>query len=73
MYPDEHEWEDRHDAWTEQIRAAYPTRSGSHEEYETAMYMVSARHSKGELVALVNWLLVRIKELSPGETVKEEP
>jgi hypothetical protein len=50
-----------HDA----IHAAHPTRSGSHEEYETACKMVGNRHSKAELVNLVNWLLVRLKA-APG-------
>ncbi len=46
------------DEWTERIRAAFPTRSGSHDAYATAMRMVGNRHAKGDLVALVNWLLV---------------
>jgi hypothetical protein len=54
-------WEDVKDEWTDDINQAFPTRSGSHEEYAVAMKMVGHRHSKGELVALVNWLLVRIK------------
>lgn len=54
-------WEDVKDEWTPAIRAAHPTRSDSHEEYATAMQMVGHRHSKGELVALVNWLLVERK------------
>jgi hypothetical protein len=51
-------WEDAKDEWTERIRAAHPSRSGSHDTYATAMRMVGNRHSKGELVALVNWLLL---------------
>jgi len=51
-------WGDVEDGWSERIKAAFPTRSGSHEHYATAMKMVGHRHSKGELVALVNWLLV---------------
>lgn len=43
----------------EQIRAAYPTRSGSHETYAEATRFVGAKRSKASLVALVNWLLVR--------------
>lgn len=50
-------WEDVNDEWTSQIKAAHPTRSGSHDEYGIAMKMVGHRHSKGELVSLVNWLL----------------
>jgi hypothetical protein len=54
-------WEDIEDAWTAAITAAHPTRSGSHGEYRTAMKMVGHRHSKGELVSLVNWLLLCAK------------
>ena len=54
-------WEDVPDGWTAAIAAAHPARSKSHEEYGVAMRMVSHRHSKGALVALVNWLLVRLK------------
>jgi len=54
------DWTDVKDEWSAQIREAFPTRSGSHAEYATAMKMVGHRHSKGELVALVNWLLVRL-------------
>lgn len=50
-------WEDVEDEWTSLIKAAHPTRSGSHDEYGIAMKMVGHRHSKGELVSLVNWLL----------------
>ena len=53
-------WEDKKDEWTDAIRAAHPTRSESHDEWGTAMRMVGHRHSKGELVALVNWLLVLV-------------
>ena len=52
-------WDDIEDEWADQIREAFPTRSGSHDHYAEAMRMVGHRHSKGELVALVNWLLVR--------------
>jgi hypothetical protein len=51
-------WEDTADEWSTVIAAAYPTRSGSHDEYGIAMRMVSSRRSKGQIVALVNWLLV---------------
>jgi hypothetical protein len=53
------EWEDEEDEWTPLIQEAFPTRSGSHNEYALAMQMISSRHSKGSLVALVNWLLVK--------------
>jgi len=50
-------------------KAAHPTRSGSHDEYGTAMQMVGHRHGKFELVALVHWLLVLIArdENLPGK------
>ncbi len=54
-------WQDAEDQWSKEICDAHPTRSGSHDEYRMAMQMVGHRHSKGELVALVNWLLVRLK------------
>lgn len=41
------------------ISAAHPTRSGRHDLYAEAMRLVGAKRSKGALVALVNWLLVR--------------
>jgi hypothetical protein len=54
-------WEDVRDEWTPHVDAAHPARdSGSHEEYGVAMRMVGHRHSKWQLVALVNWLLVLI-------------
>lgn len=56
---EETDWNDVHDKWSTEIEAAYPTRSGSHDEYATAMAMVGNRQSKGQLVALVNWLLMR--------------
>lgn len=55
-------WADKPDEHTAAIEAAFPTRSGSHDEYAIAMQMVGHRHSKRELVALVNWLLVRLKQ-----------
>lgn len=57
-------WSDKKDEWSEAIDAAHPTRSGAHAEYATAMQMVGNRHSKGELVDLVTWLLVRLKATS---------
>lgn len=53
-------WDDADDQWTAEIKAAHPVRSESHETYATAMKMVGTRRSKGALVALVNWLLIRI-------------
>jgi hypothetical protein len=60
------EWEDVADEWSEAIKAAHPVRSGSHDEYGVAMKMVGHRHSKGELVSLVNWLLVSLKKAKYG-------
>lgn len=67
------QWEDVRDGWTDAINAAHPTRSGSHTEYGLAMTMVGHRHSKGELVGLVNWLLVRLKTVTPERKEKQEP
>lgn len=65
-------WEDVDDEWTEQIDAAFPTRSGSHQQYAAARKMVGHRHSKGQLVALVNWILVeRDAALSRTESLRE--
>lgn len=44
------------------IKAAHPTRSGRHDEYQEAMRMVGAKRSKGALVELVSWLLIRVKD-----------
>jgi hypothetical protein len=53
------EWEDADDQWSEQIDAAHPMKTGAHRQYATALEMVGHRRSKGELVALVCWLLQR--------------
>lgn len=42
------------------IKAAFPTRTDRHDLYGEAMRLVGARHSKGGLLALVNWLLFRL-------------
>lgn len=44
------------------INAAFPTRSGRHDIYGEAMRLVSAKRSKGALVALVNWMLHRAED-----------
>lgn len=51
------DWEDKPDEWTPAIKAAHPTRTGSHDKWGVAMGMVGHRHSKGALVELVHWLL----------------
>jgi hypothetical protein len=55
-------WEEKRDEWDKEIRAAFPTRSGSHDEYGVAMRMVGNRHDKASLIALVNWLLVKCRD-----------
>lgn len=42
-----------------EIQAAHPARTGNHERFQRALELVSARHSKGALVDLVNWLLTK--------------
>lgn len=44
------------------IAAAHPLMTGDHDRYARAQAMVFARHSKGDLVDLVNWLLMRAEE-----------
>lgn len=46
----------------EAIKAAHPIRTGKHAVYVRALEMVSAKHSKGALVEMVNWLLVEIEK-----------
>lgn len=54
-------WEDAPTPEDFVISEAFPTRSGDHASYAEAMRLVGARRSKGTLVALVNWLLHRVK------------
>ena len=59
------DWEDVEDEWSADVAANHPTRNdGAHQHYATAMRMVGHRHSKGQLVSLVSWLLVRIDALT---------
>lgn len=54
------EWDDDEDVplpEDDAIAAAHPTRTGRHDLYAEALRLVGARHSKGGLVDLVNWLL----------------
>lgn len=60
------------------IVAAHPTNSGSDETFVEALRMVGAKRSKYGLVALVNWLLVRLQShpspaTVPVEDVKNQP
>lgn len=57
---DAQRWEDGPSPEDEAIMAAHPLRSGCHALHAQAMELVGARHSKGSLVALVNWLLHRV-------------
>lgn len=45
------------------IRDAHPLYTGRHDLYDEAMRLVGAKHSRGALVALVNWLLSRVAQL----------
>ena len=49
------------------INASHPLDTGRHELYAHAMRMVGAKHSKGALVALVNWLLHRVEDAEKKE------
>ena len=56
------------------IDATFPTRSGRHDLYDEARRLVGARHSKGGLIALVNWLLHRVEAAECGAaSTKERP
>lgn len=66
-------WEDKPLPEDEAISAAFPTRSGSHDTYAEAMRLVSACHSKGRLLALVNWLLVERPTGAPSSDADRLP
>lgn len=58
--PDESgEWRDAQLPEDAAIAEAFPANSGRHDLYAEAMRLVGAKHSKGALVMLVNWLLHR--------------
>lgn len=65
--------EDVRDEWSDAIDAAFPTRSGEHGAYATAMQMVGNRHSKGALVALTTYLLVEILKLDRARLDRSLP
>lgn len=56
-------WSDKPTADDAAINAAHPANSGNHKRYQIAMDMVGARHSKGALVEMTNWLLSEIERL----------
>lgn len=68
--PEPQEWADRPTPEDAAIAEAFPTRSGRHDTYQRAMRLVGDRHSKGALVALVNWLLIRIDAAPSGSEAK---
>lgn len=55
------DWGDRDDEWTDEIKAAHPLNTGSHDTYAIACEIVHNRHSKFALVALVNCLLRKVQ------------
>lgn len=61
------DWADRPTPEDAAIEAAYPTNSGRHNTYREAMRLVGDRRSKGALVALVSWLLIRLDRAALGE------
>lgn len=50
-------WQDKEDEWSYEIAAHHPMKTKAYKQWDTAMAMVGARHSKGALVELVCWLL----------------
>lgn len=62
------EWEDMPDEFTKEIEAAHPFREPKDfRRYNLAQAMVSARHSKLELIKLVAWLLTFRATAAKGE------
>jgi len=55
-------WDDKPDAMTPAIIASYPHITKDYETWAHAMELVSARRSKGALVALVNHILAASKK-----------
>lgn len=53
-------WRDEPLPEDDAITLAHPLRSGRHDLYAEAMRLVGARRSKGGLVELVCWLLLRV-------------
>jgi len=45
-----------------EITAAHPMNSGRHDLYIEALRLVGASHSKGALVKLVTWLLLKAEK-----------
>lgn len=56
-----------------EIYAAHPLETGRHDLYNEAMRLVGAKHTKGALVELVNWLLLRLDRSSTFRVAKPSP
>jgi hypothetical protein len=50
-------------SFEERIAAAHPMKTGKHHLYDQAMKLVGERHDKGDLVELVNWLIMSLDEV----------
>ncbi len=61
--------EDRPIPQDAEIAAAHPTETKRHGIYANAHAMVSAKHSKGALVDMVNWLLCKVDDLKNENAV----
>lgn len=68
------EWGDERDEFTDEIEAAHPFREPKDfRRYNLAQAMVSARHSKLELIKLVAWLLKFRAELDAPANPRDHP
>jgi hypothetical protein len=65
-------WNDREDEWSAAIQTAHPTKTQRFDLDDKARQMVSARHSKGALVALVNWLLAQLATVTAERDAARE-
>tara|TARA_R110000737_G_scaffold64473_3_gene92185 strand:+ start:1182 stop:1421 length:240 start_codon:yes stop_codon:yes gene_type:complete len=63
---------DQHDFLTPHVREANPVSSGSFKTYALAQELVSNRHTKGSLVALVNYLLMQGNTYANINKIAEE-
>lgn len=50
-------WQDKEDEWSKDIEAHHPINTKAFADWDVAQRMVSNRHSKHDLTALVCWLL----------------
>lgn len=63
-------WEDKEDKWSADIEKAHPVNSKAYADWDVAQRMVSNRHSKNALIALVCWLLQ--KDTRPEQPLSDE-